>query len=107
MGTSDQTDRQLQRIHGMPGTAVVRTFTSSSAASAALTSGATYVLTATEDCHIVFAASPTATTNDTFLPAGVPWPVTILDNGTTYKIGAIRNSTDGTLYITPMQGVHA
>lgn len=107
MGTSRQTDRQLQRIHGLPGTPVTVSFTGTSATSAALTSGATYMLVATESCHFAFAASPTATTSSAYLPKDVVWPVTIPDNGTTYKVAAIRTDTSGTLFVIPMQGAHA
>ena len=106
MGTSRQTDRQLQRLHGQPGTAIVVSFDSSTA-SAALTSGATYLVQCTEDCHIAFAASPTATTNSTPLFAGVPYVFTILDHGVTYKVAAIKATTAGKLYLSPLSGVHA
>jgi len=104
---SRQTDRQLQRIHGQPGTAIAVSVNGTSAQSSALTARVTYMLCATEDCHILFGSNPTATTSSTFLPAGVPWPVTILDDGTTYKVAAIQKDTAGTLTITPMSGVHA
>ena len=104
---SRQTDRQLQRIHGLPGVAIALSFTDTSAQSSALTVNTTYVLCATEDCHFLISANPTALTTSTFLAAGVPWPITIPDVGVTYKVAAIRKDTSGTLTITPMSGKHA
>ena len=100
-------------MHGTPGTAVTRTFTSTSAATAseALTQGGTYLFQCTEDCHIEIAVSPTATTSDTILFAGVPYIFNIPNetlSGTLqdYKVAAIRKDTDGILFITPMNPVN-
>ena len=103
--TSRNTDRQLQRIHGLPGVAIAKAFTGASSQSAALTNNKTYILCATEDCHYLISAAPTALTTSTFLAAGVPWPITIPDNGITYLVGVIQKDTAGTLTITPMSGI--
>lgn len=53
----------------------------------------------TEDCHIVFGASPTATTSDLFLPANTVEYFTVTSG---QKIAAIQNSAGGSLYVTEM-----
>ena len=104
---SRQTDRQLQRIHGLPGVAISRTFDGTSKQSTALTVNTTYMLSATQDCHFLISASPTALTTSTFLAAGAIWPITIPDVDIVYLIGVIQADTAGTLTITPMSGKHA
>jgi len=85
-----------------PGTTqTVSTASSSAATSNAFASGTTVVrIIATEDCNIVFAASPTATTSSTFLPANQVeyFKVTAGD-----KVAAIQNSASGTVYVTEME----
>jgi len=54
-------------------------------------------LKATTDLHIAFAVSPTATTSDPLLNAGETEYIDITPG---QKIAAIRNSADGTLFIT-------
>lgn len=51
----------------------------------------------TEDCHYTFGA--TATTSDSFLPAGVVEYVHVYGGD---QIAVIQNSTAGTLFITEM-----
>ena len=105
---SRQTDRQLQRIHGQTGTPLTPlTVTDTSSASGALSANTTYIFVCTKDCHFIVAETPVATTNHTFLAKGVPWPITILADGTTYKVAAIQSEEAGTFTITPMLGVHA
>lgn len=105
---SRQTDRQLQRIHGQTGTPLTPiTIGATSAASGALSANTTYIFVSSIDCYFIIAETPTATTNHTFLAKGVPWPVTILADGTTYKVAAIQSEEAGIFTITPMLGVHA
>ncbi len=95
-------DNLIRTIYGEPGTAIAVAYTDSSAASTnPLTVGTTYCLTATTDCHIVFATSPTATTSHMVLKAGFDKFVTMSN---AYRIAAIRASESGTLTATPMIG---
>lgn len=55
----------------------------------------------TTDCHIAFAASPTATTSNTYLPANQVEYFKVPVPGTS-KLAAIRANADGTLYVTEM-----
>jgi hypothetical protein len=96
---------QLQRMHGLPGTAVTRTVSDTSAQSAALASGTTYLMQATQDCHVAFAVNPTATTSSTPVFAATPYLITIPEGATVYKCAAIRAETNGTLYLTPMTSI--
>jgi hypothetical protein len=57
-------------------------------------------IVATEDCHIAFAASPTATTSNTFLPAK---QVEYFKITAGEKVAAIQSSTAGTVYVTEME----
>lgn len=80
----------------MPGVTTTRTTGVASAATAVL--GARLVrLVCTGDCHIVFGVNPTATTADMLLPAGT---VEYFVCDPLHKIGVIRTSADGILYIT-------
>jgi len=82
-------------------------FDASAATTAALSAGKTYMFQATEDCCVTFAETPVATTSMTPIFAGIPYPITILDDGTDYKVAAIKLTTAGDLYISLMQGVNA
>jgi len=86
---------------GYPLTTQTAAFTASSAAiTNAVGSQVNKVrLLATQNCHIAFGASPTATTSDFYLPSGVVEYFTIKPG---QKVAAIRNSADGTLYVTEM-----
>lgn len=53
----------------------------------------------TEDCHVIFAASPTATTSEMFLPADTTEYFDVMPG---QKLAAIKASTAGTLHITEM-----
>jgi len=55
----------------------------------------------TTDCHLAFAASPTATTSNTYLPANQVEYFKVPVPGTS-KLAAIRANADGTLYVTEM-----
>ncbi len=95
-------DEVLRTIYGEPGTAIAVAYTATSAASTnPLETGVIYCLTATSDCHIVFAASPTATTSHMVLLAGRDKFITMTN---AYRVAAIRAADDGTLTATPMQG---
>ena len=75
-----------------------RTFTGTSAQSAALSASCSVVrLFATQDCFILFGANPTALTTSHFLPAGV---VEYFGCAGGDKIAAIQSSVAGTLYIS-------
>lgn len=80
---------------------IARTFTNSSAQSTAIS--ATVVrLVATQDVFYIAGADPTATADGTssFLPAGVLEHIKISSGD---KIAALRETDDGTLYITPCE----
>jgi len=85
-----------------PGTTQTITTSGSSAAiSTAFASGSTVArIVTTEDCHIKFASSPTATTSDTFLPAK---QVEYFKITAGEKVAAIQSSTAGTVYVTEME----
>ena len=75
---------------------------SSAATSSAMASGSRVVrVVSTTDCHILFAASPTATTSSTYLPANQVEYFKVPVLGTS-KLAAIRANADGTLYVTEM-----
>jgi len=57
-------------------------------------------LVATTDCHIAFGVSPTATTSDMYLAADREEIFKIKPG---QKVAAIRNTADGTLYVTEME----
>lgn len=61
----------------------------------------TYVLLfSTSDCHIRFTSEGSdAVIADTFLPSGIQTPY-IINSG--FIISAIRDTTDGTLHISPV-----
>lgn len=56
-------------------------------------------LLSTTDCHVAFAASPTATTNNMLLKANMP-EYFKMNSGD--KVAAIQSSASGTLYVTHM-----
>ena len=58
-------------------------------------------IVSTTDCHIAFAASPTAMTSNTYLPANQVEYFKVPVPGTS-KLAAIRANADGTLYVTEM-----
>ncbi len=80
------------------GTVQTISVAASSAAGSAVASTTRIVrLYSTTNCHVRFGSAPTAVTTDTFLPAGVPEYFGINPGEI---IAVIRNSADGTLYIT-------
>jgi len=83
---------------------VVAVGATSAASTSALSMGTSYLFTATAACHIVFAASPTATTSHTYLPANTPMIITMPSNG--LKVAAIRNSGGGNLFISSLAPSH-
>ena len=83
----------------LPGTAVVVAIGAASLQSAAINSTVVR-LVSTADCHIVFGTNPTATANDTFLPAKTFLKIACL---TTDKVSAIQDAAGGSLFITPGQ----
>jgi len=91
--------RQVVPTIKIAGTAVKVAYTGTQGVTAAVGSSLAMVC-ATSDCHIVVGSSPTATANDTFLPAKT---VVYLSCLTTDKIAAIQDSAGGTLFVTPCQ----
>jgi hypothetical protein len=81
----------------LPGTAVTLAIGAASIQSAAINSTVVR-LVATADCHIVFGANPTATVNDTLLPANQPEYFVFTP---CQLIAAIQDSVPGNLFITP------
>jgi hypothetical protein len=98
-------DSMFRSAIGESGTCVPKAFTDTSAvwgSPTALTPGTVYELIATENCHILLHAvsgSATATTNSRPIPA---WTRTYLTVNSALYMGVIRNSTSGTLYVTPL-----
>ena len=85
------------------GTEQAISVTSSSAATSSAFAGDSLIvrIVSTTDCHIAFAASPTATTSNTYLPANQVEYLKVPAPGTS-KLAAIRANADGTLYLTEM-----
>lgn len=85
------------------GTEQTISVTSSSAATSTAFGETSLVvrIVSTTDCHIAFAASPTATTSNTYLPANQVEYLKVPAPGTS-KLAAIRANADGTLYVTEM-----
>ena len=81
----------------LPGTAVTVAIGAASLQSAAINSTVVR-LVSTADCHIVFGINPTATLNDTFLPANQP-EYFVFTPG--QLVSVIQDSVPGTLFITP------
>ncbi|WP_286943379.1 hypothetical protein [Acinetobacter sp. UBA6526] len=84
-----------------PGTTqTITTSGSSAATSSAFAAGTTVVrIVATKDCHITFAASPTATTSLPFMPAN---QVEYFKVTAGEKCAAIQSSEAGTVFVTEM-----
>ena len=86
---------------GVGTTQTITTSGTSAAISTAFAAGTTVIrVVATEDVHVAFAASPTATTSDAFLPSN---QVEYFKVTAGEKIAAIQNSTAGTVYVTEME----
>jgi hypothetical protein len=83
----------------LPGTAVVVPIGAGSLQTVAINSTVVR-LVATADCHIVFGANPTATENDSFLPANQP-EYFVFSPG--QLVAVIQDSVPGNLFITPAQ----
>jgi len=82
-----------------PGTALKVTVGAAHAESAAI-GGVAALLCSTTDCHIVVGDAPTATTNDTLLPAKTFLKIACLS---TDKVSVIQDAAGGSLFITPGQ----
>ncbi len=81
-------------------TQTISVVASSAAVSNAFGSGTEFLrVVSTTNCHITFAATPTATTSLAYLPAG---EIEIIKVSPGEKIAAIRTSGDGTLYATEL-----
>lgn len=83
-----------------PGTSQKVAFSATNAQSTALGASTTLVeLYASQNCHIKVAADPTAVADGTclFLPLGVVRQIAVTAG---HKIGVIRDSADGNLFIT-------
>jgi hypothetical protein len=102
MSQSIAADMIIRRSCGQPGTPIVVAFTGTASDSAALTKGATYKLQCSEMCHIsvITSGGSAATTSSDPLFAGNIYFITI--NEASKVLSVIRNSTSGTLWITPM-----
>jgi hypothetical protein len=92
-----------QRTGLIPGTTQTAAYTATAARTSATVkpggNGHVHVrLLSTTDCHVVFGAgSPDATTGDMPLSAGV---AEVFLCQADYKVSAIRQTADGTLYVT-------
>ena len=74
--------------------------TSAATSSAVATTPRVVRIVATEDCHIAFATSPTATANGPFLPAKQVEYFKITGG---HKVAAIQSSTGGSVFVTEME----
>ena len=74
---------------------------SSAATSNAFADTSGVVRVVSTDCHLAFAASPTATPSNTYLPANQVEYFKVPVPGTS-KLAAIRANADGTLFVTEM-----
>ena len=82
----------------IPGFSYTISFSAASATSPAVESDTDVVrVFSTEDCFLKFGSSPTATTSDMFLPAGI---VEYFGMNPGDKIAVIRSVNNGLLYVT-------
>jgi hypothetical protein len=99
---SENSDRSLLNRIGHPGVAeVVAVSGTTAATAAALTEGATYLITAALAFH--FAAAAAATTNSTYWPANVPLYIT-MNSAVTLAFIAASGATPGNLFVTKLNG---
>tara|TARA_B100001093_G_C26831087_1_gene1016162 strand:- start:339 stop:653 length:315 start_codon:yes stop_codon:yes gene_type:complete len=98
----DSINEDLIQAASPTGTTQTITTSGSSAATSSGVATSTRVvrIVATEDCHITFATSPTATTSLPFLPAKQVEYFKITGG---HKVAAIQSSTAGTVYVTEME----
>lgn len=83
-----------------PGTTQKVAYTGTAAASAVFGAGVSIVrVVCTTDACIKFAASPTATTSDIFMPANHVEYFGVPEDGT-YKVSAIQISSGGDMYVS-------
>ena len=84
-----------------PSTTQTVTTSGTSAATSNGFAAQTYAVrvTCTTDTHIVFGGSPTATTGDVFMPAGV---VEYFQVTPGQKLAAIQNASAGVVYVTEL-----
>lgn len=76
------------------------TVNASSVQSTAISDKTVVRLVSTTACHIVMGPNPTANTSCTLLPANSPEYFKVEDED---KIAVIRNTEDGTLFVSVMQ----
>lgn len=98
----DTRNEELIQAAAPTGTTQTITTSGSSAATSSAVATTTRVvrIVTTEDCHIAFATSPTATTSGPFLPAKQVEYFKITGG---HKVAAIQSSTAGTVYVTEME----
>lgn len=93
----------LSKAFGAPEDGATQTISYTATAGAVTVERNTvYKITATTACHVIFTAggSANATTSDDYLVADVPyWYGT---NSSLTRISAVRNASDGTLYVTKL-----
>ena len=95
----DRLSAPIQAARPAGGTQVINYAGSSATIANAVSSATTLVrIVATTDCYYSVGQSPTATTSDNFLPAGVIEYIRVNPNSD--KIAAIRSTTSGVLYVT-------
>lgn len=94
------TEDTLMGVFGTPLTTTLNSF-DAAVATTGLVTAKWYRFISTQDCHILFAASGSATTSDMFLKAGIP-EIFYLGAGLT-RVSVIKKRTAGILYITQMQ----
>lgn len=80
-----------------PGTALKVAIGAASVQSAA-TGATTIMLVATSACHVVIGKNPTATANDTLIPANTP---VLFECANTDLVAVIQDSASGSLFVTP------
>lgn len=93
--------RQTLASHYYPSTTQTVAYTAASAATTNAVGSQTYAvrLVATSDCHYALGAAPTATTSDPYLPSDT---VEIISIHPGQKVAVIRNTGDGTAYVTEL-----
>lgn len=84
-----------------PGVVQTVSISGTSAAISTATAKATKVIrvVSTTNCHYKLGSSPTATTSDSYLPAGVIEYLAVIGG---QKIAFIQNAASGTAYVTEM-----
>lgn len=80
--------------------AIARAVGSASAATGAVGADGEYELSTDTDCYVKVGSNPTASaTSGRYMAAGTSWTIQL---GAADKVGVVRKSSDGNLYVLPV-----